>query len=420
MNDSASKRVQRSRLVPISRRQFGAILGALGFHYAFGAWYTIGRDGEVPTYERVLQKALGMRDADAATPAKYNWRFGIAYQTKKINEVVRYGVWEFAEDLEKRTGGEIRIQLIGANAICTELDCVQKAMGGTIDLYSSSSQNAAPTIPYHNVLDYAFLFPSRASMHYFLYHPKSNKLFRDVIREKYGLVWLFSLCETRNIYAGLKYKDSPPITKPEQLRGAKLRITGSQMGRIALTQFGTNPIPFAWEETLEGLKSGALDGAETWSSAAAAVGMGKVLSQDVFLEFFTGFGHHAIRREVLEKLPPKLQEAVMESAYFGQQWTQKAHEKALVEVTGIDSPPRAGSIWHKESVKVVRLTPKEKEAWVQMASPQHNPKAWEEWRDKLTKIAGFDAYPELYKLAREIPADLPATEVKPRRWWKEA
>ncbi len=419
MEDRHTKHRGNSRLVPISRRQFGAIVAALGYHYAFGAWHTIRRDGEVPTYERVIQKALGIRKAEAAKAARFNWRFGVGYQTRKINEVVRYGVWEFAEDLEKRTDGEIKIRLLGANTICTELDCVQKTLGGVLELYSSSSQNAAASIPYHNLLDYAFLFPSRASMHYFLYHPKSNKLFRDVIREKYGLIWLFSLCETRNIYLGLKYRKSPRINRPEQIRGAKIRVTGSQMGRIALTLFGTNPIPYAWEETLEGLKSGALDGAETWSSAAAAVGMGKVLSYDIFVEFFSGFGHHAIRRDLFEKLPATLQEAVMESAYFGQQWTQRNHEKALIEVTGIEERPRKGSIWQKEGVTVVRLTAKEKQMWVEMASPQHNPRPWDEWRDKLTKIAGFDAYPELYKLAREIPADLPATEVKPRRWWKE-
>ena len=34
-------------------------------------------------------------------------------------------------------------------------------------------------------------------------------------------------------------------------------------------------------------------------------------------------------------------------------------------------------------------------------------------------LAGAIVAVELYKLAREIPEETPATAVKPRRWWKE-
>ena len=38
-----------------------------------------------------------------------------------------------------------------------------------------------------------------------------------------------------------------------------------------------NPVPIAWEETLDGLKQGLVDGAETWSSATAFANMGPVV-----------------------------------------------------------------------------------------------------------------------------------------------
>ncbi len=410
---------QRKGLIPIDRRQFGKVAVAFGFHAAFGGWYTTVRDGEVPTLDRVVAKALGVQKAEAAKPAKFKLRHGATSLTKKVEEVMKFGVWEFAEDVARRTDGEIQIEVIGGAAICGEVNCHQKLVGKVIDIGSGSSQNAAPTFPYNNVLDFAYLFPSRAAMYHFLYSPNAEKPFRKVVREKYGVEWLWSLAETRNVFLGLKYKNAPALKRPEDIRGAKLRITGSQMGRTALTLFGTNPVPVAWEETLEGLKSGLIDGQETWSSAAASYGMGSVLSQEIWIEFFAGFGHTYTRAEVIDRMPGPLQEAFRESAFHAQQWTQKNNEEALEKIVGITDPPPPGSVWAKDGVKVTRLTKAEKRAWEEMASPQHNPGPWREWRDKLTKIAGLDAYPDLYKLAREIPEDTPPAAVKPRRWWKE-
>jgi TRAP-type C4-dicarboxylate transport system substrate-binding protein len=410
---------RRRGLVPIDRRQFGKVAAAFGFHAAVGAWYTTLRDGEVPTVGRVVEKALGISTAEAAKPPKHKLRLGTSV-TKKVEEVSKYGLWEFAEDISKRTDGEVQIEIVGGSTLCGEVNCHQKLVGRVIDIGFGSSQNAAPTFPYNNVLDYAYLWPGRAAMFHFLYHPASDKLFRKVVRQKYGVEWLWSHAETRNVLLGLKYRNAPALKRPDDIRGAKLRITGSQMGRIALSVFGANPVPVAWEETLEGLKSGLIDGQETWSSAAASFNMGPVLSQEIWIEFFAGLGHAYMRRDILDRMSPSVREAMLESGYQMQQWTQRHNEQALATIVGITDPPPPGSLWAKHGIKVSRLTPAEKKVWEQMASPQSNPKPWEEWRDKLTKIAGFDAYPELYKLAREIPADTPPAEVKPRRWWKDA
>ncbi len=405
-------------LIPIDRRQFGKVAAAVGLHAAFGGWYTTVRDGEVATLERIVSKALAVQKAEAAKPAKHKLRHAFTY-SKRTDEIQKQGQWEFAEDIARRTDGEVQIEIVPGGALCGEVNCHQKLMGKVIDIASTSSQNAAPTFPYNNVLDYAFLWPTRASLYYFLYHPRSDKLFRRVVREKYGVEWLWSHAETRNIFLGLKYKDKPPLKKPEEIRGAKLRITGSQMGRIALTQFGTNPVPVAWEETLEGLKSGLIDGQETWSSAAASFGMAPVTAQEIWVEFFAGLGSTYMRREILDAMSPAHREAMLESGYATQQFVQRANEEALEKIVGIVDPPPPNSIWAKNSIKVSRLTKAEKRVWEELASPQHNPRAWDEWRDKLTKIAGFDAYPELHKLAREIPEDTPVIAIKPRRWWKE-
>ena len=138
------------------------------------------------------------------------------------------------------------------------------------------------------------------------------------MRKQHKLQFLFSVCELRGLQLGLKWKDKPDVTKIEQLYGTKNRVTGTQLGRIAMQLLNLNPVPIAWEETLDGLKNGLIDGAETWPSAVAYANMSPVVSQCIDLRFFSGFEHTAMSLQAFEKLGPKLQDDVMESAYFTQ------------------------------------------------------------------------------------------------------
>ena len=57
----------------------------------------------------------------------------------------------------------------------------------------------------------------------------------------------------------------------------------------------------------------------------------------------------------------------------------------------------------------------------EMCSPEFQPKAWEEWRERINKWAGgLDTYKTAFDVAREIPADTLAENVEPRRWWRAA
>ena len=51
--------------------------------------------------------------------------------------------------------------------------------------------------------------------------------------------------------------------------------------------------------------------------------------------------------------------------------------------------------------------------------PQRRACAAKAWRNRLNGWSGgHDTYQEIYDIAREIPADMLAENVEPRRWWK--
>ncbi|HIC81178.1 MAG TPA: TRAP transporter substrate-binding protein DctP, partial [Kiloniellaceae bacterium] len=263
------------------------------------------------TTTRLAEAANSTYEKRFKTEPKFTLKFGAAGFNERNLLIERAGCLQFVNDIEERTDGAIRIEFIGNNQICGQLNCVKKTQQGIIDMYAASTQNSAGGAPYLNVLDYAYMFPSRAAQYYFLYHPGSVKVLREPMRRRHNVEFLFSHAELRGIQLGLKWQDKPLVTSVTELAGTKNRVTGTQLGRIAMNLMNLNPTPIAWEETLDGLKQGLIDGAETWASAVAYANMSPVVSQVINLEFSCGTEHTAMSTKVFDSLGGELQDAVM-------------------------------------------------------------------------------------------------------------
>ena len=400
----------------ISRRDMLKLTGRFGISstlFAAGAatgalsLSSLARAAE-STYERRFGKE-----------AKHTLKFGAAGFNARNLLIERAGALEFARDLEARTDGEIRVEFIGDNQICGQLSCVEKTQNDIVQIYSASTQNSAGGAPYLNVLDYAYMFPGRAAQYHFLYHPDSQRLLRDPLEKRHGLKFLFSHCELRGIQLGLGWEDKPTVTKIEELFGTKNRVTGTQLGRIAMQLLNLNPVPVAWEETLDGLKQGLIDGAETWASAVAYANMSPVVSQSVDLKFFCGTEHTSMSVKAFDALEGYLQDAVMESAYWTQAHVQAANEAALVKTVGFSDPQLPDTLFVQNNVRPAFLAADQIKMAEEMCSPEFNPEPWAQWRERLNNWAGgIDTYTEIHRIAREVPADMLPENVEPRRWWR--
>jgi TRAP-type C4-dicarboxylate transport system substrate-binding protein len=408
--------VQSNKFSNISRRDMLKLTRNFGITSTLLA--AAGLAGAI-TFPRLADAANSTYNKRLKKKAKHTLKFGAAGFTEQNLLIERAGCLQFVNDLEERTDGEIQIEFIGANQICGQLDCVKKTQQGIVDIFAASTQNSAGGAPYLNVLDYAFMFPSRASQYYFLYHPGSQKVLRDQMHKRHNLEFLFSHAELRGIQLGLGWKDKPLVTSITQLAGTKNRVTGTQLGRIAMDLMNLNPTPIAWAETLDGLKQGLIDGAETWASAVAYANMSPVVSQCINLEFFCGTEHTAMSSKVFDKLGGELQDAVLESAYLAQVHVQAANEVALINTVGFSDPQHPDTLFAKNGVRVSFMSDAAKKEAEEMCSPEFQPQAWEKWRERLNDWSGgMDTYKYIYDIAREIPRDTLAENVEPRRWWK--
>ena len=402
------------KLAGVSRRDFMRIAKRWGLTSTYFATAAM---GGIFSAEALAQKTRSVYEKRFAGAAKHTLKLGSVANWDN-NRIIRLGYYHFARDVEERTNGEILVEILDANSICSEQVCIQKTMQGILDMGTSSTQNASSVAPWLNALDFPYMFQSAGQLYHFLFNPESDRLFREVYRKKNRMECLFSLCEIRNLYMGLKWRDKPPVTRVGDLAGTKNRVTNTQLGRIAMQLMELNPVPVAWVETLDALKNGLIDGMETWTSAATAFNMAPVVAKYVGLKFIPGTGHTAISTRTLDKLGSELSEEIFEAAYYAQQQVMYANEAALVMVSGEVPTPGKDTIFGKVGTEMNFLSDEALDECEEIASPTR--KEYNRWHEKLNEMAGFNVYEEILPVARKYDRHALAIDVEPRRWWRSA
>ena len=354
-----------------------------------------------------------INEAKAQDKAKYKLRFGAGVMTPTNETVMRTGVYEFVKRVEEASGGEVAIQIIDKSQACAETTCGERVLNNVLHMGASSPQNLGAPMPYSIAMDWPFLWRDRTEYHNFMFSKESNRLYRDVMRKTYGVMPLYVSGEMRNVMMGMKYTGKPSIVSPGGLMGAKIRITNSEMISNFAQSMKMNPIPLAWTELLEGLKSGVVDAAETWPGAAVGFGMHSVLSQDVGVEFSPGCEVVIISASTFDAFPDKIKLIFLQAAHDTMRSAYDGVAEAQDKMVGNGKNPSADSAYAKSSIKHTRLTEAQRNEFKAIASVESNAQLYSGTRKKLDQIAGFDVYGAM----KEAAAKVAGKPLQPARWW---
>jgi len=355
------------------------------------------------------------KDAHAAKKAKYKIRYGASVVNPKNEQFLQTQNYQFVKWIEELSDGEISVQMLDKGQACAETQCAERVGAGVLDMGGSSAQNAAAIIYHSQALDWPFLWRDPQSLLNLLHDPKMNPVYRDVWRKQYGVEFLYCMNEPRDIFMGLKYSDKDEVRHPDQLKGAKLRITNSSMIKNFAESLGMSPVPLAWTETLEGMKSGVVDGMETWGGAAAGFGMTKVTAQVLELNFCPGNSSVFMNTRSMEKMPGAMQDVVREAARRASELSSTKLAEAMNTVIGSGPEPTAESnyVQLKDTMRHVRLTEDEMDAFRERGSVERNGKIYGEVRKKLDKLAGLDVFGAVSEYEKQIRGK----PLNAGKWW---
>jgi len=178
----------------------------------------------------------------------------------------------------------------------------------------TSAQWLAEFVPYLSMFGAAYTFQSYDQMAKTFNGPIGKKIFEEVA-QKTGVRPLCAFyLGTRQLNLIAKVG---PVTKPEQMKGVKLRVPNSPTWIAMGKALGANPTPMAFNEVYMGLKTGAIDGQDN------------PLPSDKNAKFYEVTKYIVLTNHLVDSVWPTINEKKWKSLTKQQQdWVMQAAVKA--------------------------------------------------------------------------------------------
>ena len=197
-----------------------------------------------------LLAAFGAGSALAQT--KLKWAH--VYETSEPYH--KQAVWA-AEEIKKRSNGKYEIQVFPASTLGKETDINQGLTLGTVDIIYTGMAFAGRVYPPISIASAPFVFRDYAHWDAF----RNGPVFKDVAMGYEKASGGHHIAGYN--YYGLRHMTSnKPITKPEDMKGLKLRVPDAPLFVMFPRAVGANPTPIAFAEVYLALQNGTVDAQE--------------------------------------------------------------------------------------------------------------------------------------------------------------
>ena len=162
----------------------------------------------------------------------------------------------FAEEIEKLSGGKMKLRAVGAAALGSDVQMQQALIGGAQEMMVGSTATLTGITKEMALWDTPFLFNNVQEADAILDGPIGDKV-RHKLEEK-GLV---GLVYWENGFRNLT-NSKRTVTKLEDLEGIKLRVMQNPVFLDTFKTLGANAVPLPFSELFSALETKAVDGQE--------------------------------------------------------------------------------------------------------------------------------------------------------------
>jgi tripartite ATP-independent transporter DctP family solute receptor len=162
----------------------------------------------------------------------------------------------FAEQVEKASGGKMKLRAVGAAALGPDTQMQQALIGGAQEMMVGSTATLVGITKEMALWDTPFLFNNTQEADAILDGPIGQKVM-DKLQEK-GLVGLvYWENGFRNLTNSVR-----PVTKMEDFNGIKLRVMQNNVYLDSFKTLGANAVPLPFSELFGALETKTVDGQE--------------------------------------------------------------------------------------------------------------------------------------------------------------
>lgn len=161
----------------------------------------------------------------------------------------------FAEQVEKRSDGDITVDLFPNGQLGSEQDTLNNASMGLLDLSILAINNITPFSPTVGVMTLPYVIQGPEDAKILTQGKIGEELTENTIRDAGVRIlgWAYSGCRRLS-------NSAKPVSSPDDLDGLVIRVPKNEIMMASYQAWGVNPNPMAWSETFTALQQGVIDG----------------------------------------------------------------------------------------------------------------------------------------------------------------
>ena len=170
-------------------------------------------------------------------------------------------VLKFGEMMERASEGRLRLRMYAGGQLGNERDTLEITTFGGLDFNRVNLAPLNSIEPLTQVAALPFLFTSTGHLRSTLDGPIGEEILASL--EPHGLIGLCFYDSGERSF----YNTRRPIRTPDDMRGLKLRVPGSDLYVAMVQSLGADAVPMPLDEVYQSLAQGVIDGAENnWPS----------------------------------------------------------------------------------------------------------------------------------------------------------
>ncbi|AEB85358.1 TRAP transporter substrate-binding protein [Alicycliphilus denitrificans] len=162
----------------------------------------------------------------------------------------------FAQEVEKASGGKMKVRAIGNASLGSDTQMQQALIGGAQEMMVGSTATLVGLVPEMAVWDTPFLFSSAKEADAVLDGPVGDK-----IKAKLEAKGMVGLVYWENGFRNLT-NSKRPVARLEDLNDIKLRVMQNNVFLDSFKALGANAVPLPFSELFTALETRAVDGQE--------------------------------------------------------------------------------------------------------------------------------------------------------------
>jgi tripartite ATP-independent transporter DctP family solute receptor len=229
----------------------------------------------------------------------------------------------FAEKVAEKTGGAVKIRVAHSGQLGGIKETADDVIAGNLEFAQLNNAALGPLYPPAMLFDLPFIFRDNEHMKKVVRGPIGTQIY-DAFTDKTGMIIIMAGMADgpRSVWNRVR-----PISKPDDLKGMKLRVMESSLMIDTFRVLGAVPQPMPFPEVYMAAKQGVIDGAETPPAGLIAMKAPELAKYYSFTNHFSLPAMAGMNAKWFKSLPAPYQKAILDSAQEARAWYDQEYTK---------------------------------------------------------------------------------------------